>query len=48
MDSVTISASDAIHLATVLLFGAQLKRVVTYGRMGAAARVLGLVVAAPA
>ncbi len=39
---------DAIHLATALELGSDLSRVVTYdGRMGTAARQLGLTTAAP-
>jgi len=40
---------DAIHLAAALMVAAQLEAVVTYdARMAAAARLLGLRVAAPA
>jgi len=46
---IELRSLDAIHLATARLLGKDLARVVTYdGRMAAAARSLGLPVAAPA
>ena len=49
LDRSVLRSLDAIHLAAVLTVAAQLEAVVTYdARMAAAARRLGLRVAAPA
>lgn len=49
LDPLSLRTLDAIHVATALGFAADLDAVVTYdARMGAAAEVLGLPIAAPA
>jgi len=49
LDASVLRSLDAIHLAAALTVAAQLEAVVTYdARMAAAARLLGLRVAAPA
>jgi len=49
LDASVLRSLDAIHLAAALTVAAQLEAVVTYdARMAAAARLLGLGVAAPA
>jgi len=49
LDASMLRSLDAIHLAAALTVAAQLEAVVTYdARMAAAARLLGLRVAAPA
>jgi len=43
-----VRSLDAIHIATAILLGPKLRRIVTYdARMTAAARALGLVVVSP-
>ncbi len=43
-----VRSLDAIHIATAILLGPKLRRIVTYdARMTAAARSLGLVVVSP-
>jgi len=49
LDASVLRSLDAVHLAAALTVAAQLEAVVTYdARMAAAARLLGLRVAAPA